>query len=78
MSGYYGYNNIGDEAILKGLVDGISEISDAEIVVLSKNPDWTTEKYGVKAVNRSKITDILKISAVQTCFCQEEAHFFKM
>lgn len=60
MSGYYGYNNIGDEAILKGLVDGISEISDAEIVVLSKNPDWTTEKYGVKAVNRSKITDILK------------------
>ncbi|SMB91183.1 polysaccharide pyruvyl transferase CsaB [Peptoniphilus asaccharolyticus DSM 20463] len=59
VSGYYGYNNIGDEAILKGLVDGISEISDAEIVVLSKNPDWTTEKYGVKAVNRSKISDIL-------------------
>lgn len=59
VSGYYGYNNIGDEAILKGLVDGISEISDAEIVVLSKNPDWTTEKYGVKAVNRSNVSDIL-------------------
>lgn len=60
VSGYYGYNNIGDEAILKGLVDGISEISDAEIVVLSKNPDWTVEKYGVKAVNRSKISEIFK------------------
>lgn len=59
VSGYYGYNNIGDEAILKGLVDGITEISDAELVVLSKNPDWTTEKYGVKAVNRSKISDII-------------------
>lgn len=41
VSGYYGYNNIGDEAILKGLVDGISQVSDAELVILSKNPDFT-------------------------------------
>ncbi|WBW50462.1 polysaccharide pyruvyl transferase CsaB [Peptoniphilus equinus] len=58
VSGYYGYNNIGDEGILKGLVDGIRSVSDAEITVLSKNPDWTEEKYGVKAVNRSNLKDI--------------------
>ncbi|WP_036729250.1 polysaccharide pyruvyl transferase CsaB [Peptoniphilus mikwangii] len=65
VSGYYGYNNIGDEAILKGLVDGISLHSDAEIVVLSKNPDWTEKKYNVKSVNRSNLFEI--ISAVRNC-----------
>lgn len=66
VSGYFGYNNIGDEAILKGLIDGIREISDnIEIVVLSKNPDWTMAKYNVKAVNRSKISDIIR--AIKSC-----------
>ncbi|SHH20241.1 polysaccharide pyruvyl transferase CsaB [Anaerosphaera aminiphila DSM 21120] len=60
VSGYYGYNNIGDEAILKGLVDGISSKCDADIVVLSKNPDWTSFKYNVKSVNRSNIFEIIK------------------
>ncbi|RVU54574.1 polysaccharide pyruvyl transferase CsaB [Anaerosphaera multitolerans] len=65
VSGYYGYNNIGDEAILKGLVDGISSKCDAEIVVLSKNPDWTTMKYDVKSVNRSKLFEIIR--AIRSC-----------
>ncbi|WP_138159515.1 polysaccharide pyruvyl transferase CsaB [Peptoniphilus catoniae] len=60
VSGYYGYNNIGDEAILKGLVDGISSKTDAQLVILSKNPDWTTAKYKVKSVNRSKLSTIIK------------------
>lgn len=60
VSGYYGYNNIGDEAILKGLIDGLSRESDGEIIVLSKNPDWTTEKYKVKSVNRSNIIEVIK------------------
>ena len=60
VSGYYGYNNIGDEAILKGLVDGISQVSDAELVILSKNPDFTQKKYKVDSVDRSNIFVIIK------------------
>lgn len=66
VSGYFGYNNIGDEAILMGLIDGIRhKSSDIDIVVLSKNPEWTMAKYNVKAVNRSKLSDI--ISAMRDC-----------
>lgn len=66
VSGYFGYNNIGDEAILKGLIDGIKSLDpNIEIVVLSKNPDWTTAKYNVASVNRSNVNDI--ISAVRSC-----------
>src|SRR5699024_5035457 len=66
VSGYFGYNNIGDEAILKGLIDGIrKKSSNIDIVVLSKNPDWTMAKYNVESVNRSKISDI--ISAIRDC-----------
>ena len=60
VSGYYGYNNIGDEAILKGLVDGISQVSDAELVILSKNPDFTKKKYKVDSVDRSNLFVIIK------------------
>lgn len=66
VSGYFGYNNIGDEAILKGLIDGIlAKDPEVEIVVLSKNPDWTKKKYNVEAVNRSNIIDIVK--AIKSC-----------
>lgn len=66
VSGYFGYNNIGDEAILKGLIDGIrAKSSDVDIVVLSKNPDWTRAKYNVIAVDRSNVFDI--ITAVKKC-----------
>ncbi|MDO5040842.1 MAG: polysaccharide pyruvyl transferase CsaB [Peptoniphilus sp.] len=60
VSGYYGYNNIGDEAILKGLVEGITSISDAQLVVLSKNPHWTTTKYQVESADRSNLFTIIR------------------
>lgn len=65
VSGYYGYNNIGDEAILRGLVDGIATEGNAQITVLSKNPDWTKKKYNVLSVNRSNLFDIIK--AIREC-----------
>lgn len=65
VSGYYGYNNIGDEAILKGLLDGVGAVTDSEILVLSKNPDWTKLKYRVEAEDRSNVFQVLK--AIFTC-----------
>lgn len=60
VSGYYGYNNIGDEAILEGLVDGISSKTDAQLLVLSRNPDWTKAKYGVESIDRNNIFQLIK------------------
>jgi len=50
ISGYYGFNNIGDESILKAVVDNLRErIDDIDITVLSQNPVSTEEKFGVSA-----------------------------
>lgn len=66
ISGYYGFNNIGDESILKAVVDNLQEqLSNIEITVLSKNPESTTEKYGVKAADRKFLPAVL--SAVSRC-----------
>lgn len=61
ISGYYGFNNIGDEAILKGLLEGIRErLPLADIVVLSKFPDFTSKKHNVRAINRINLFKIMR------------------
>lgn len=61
ISGYYGFNNIGDEAILKGLIEGISgRLPSVDMVVLSKYPDFTAKKHNVRAVNRIHLFKILR------------------
>lgn len=66
ISGYYGFNNIGDESILQAVVDNLrGKINDIEITVLSKNPDFTAQKYGVSSVNRKSVKDIIK--SVRRC-----------
>ncbi|NLY20490.1 MAG: polysaccharide pyruvyl transferase CsaB [Tissierellia bacterium] len=59
LSGYYGFDNSGDDAILRALVDDIKKLnSDIEIIVLSKDPAKTERLYGVKAVNRFSIKEV--------------------
>ncbi|MDD2189402.1 MAG: polysaccharide pyruvyl transferase CsaB [Eubacteriales bacterium] len=66
ISGYYGFNNIGDESILSAVVDNLREkLEDIEITVLSQRPDNTAQKYGVYSVNRKSVKDI--INAVRKC-----------
>ncbi|SHJ86266.1 polysaccharide pyruvyl transferase CsaB [Tepidibacter formicigenes] len=61
ISGYYGFNNIGDEAILKGVIDGIKSLSqDTEIVVLSQYPDFTEKKHNVRSIKRMNVFSIIK------------------
>ena len=56
ISGYYGFNNIGDESILTAVVGSLRDaIPDIDITVLSQNPDSTSAKYGVKSVNRKSV-----------------------
>ncbi len=66
VSGYYGFHNIGDESILQAVVENLNErLDDIEITVLSKDPEKTAEKYGIKAVDRKSFKDILK--AIKNC-----------
>ena len=53
ISGYYGFNNIGDEAILRLMVSSLrGRIPDAELTILSHNPADTARRYRVRSVNR--------------------------
>jgi len=53
VSGYYGFNNTGDEAILLALVSTLRTLAqNVEITVFSRSPRETGRTYGVKAVNR--------------------------
>ena len=66
ISGYYGFDNIGDESILRTLIMSLREkIPDCRLTVLSHNPASTREKYGVEAVERMSPGAILR--AVRQC-----------
>lgn len=59
LSGYYGFDNVGDDAILLSIIQALKKWeSDIEITVLSNNPTATEQTYGVKAVNRWKMKEI--------------------
>jgi len=61
ISGYYGFNNIGDESILRTVIDNLREkLPDVSITVLSQSPAQTSEKYGVKAARRMNLWDIFR------------------
>ncbi|MFH1368836.1 MAG: polysaccharide pyruvyl transferase CsaB [Elusimicrobiota bacterium] len=61
ISGYYGFDNAGDELILECMVGNIRlNINNAEIAVLSANPEKTSSTYKVASVNRWNPFSILK------------------
>jgi len=53
ISGYYGFGNAGDEAILAGLVEGFRALApELALTVLSGHPAATEAEHGVQAVPR--------------------------
>lgn len=63
ISGYYGFNNSGDEAVLKSILTALEEESHRsnvtiEPIVLSGDPEWTTSMYGVRSVHRMKLKEV--------------------
>lgn len=53
ISGYYGFNNLGDEAVLYSMLQALRrEIPGLEVTVLSNNPAATAQEYGVRSVDR--------------------------
>lgn len=61
ISGYYGFDNSGDDAILKAIVKDLKEMDDKlEISAFSNNPKSTEEVYGIRAFKRLNIFQVLK------------------
>ena len=61
VSGYYGYGNAGDEAILAGMLRSLRlERGDLEVTVLSGNPGRTQRAHGVAAISRSRPLGLLR------------------
>ncbi len=59
ISGYYGFKNFGDEAILSVLVSHLKEIG-ADITVFSSDTVYTAKKYSVNSVRSFYMPDVLK------------------
>ena len=63
LSGYYGYGNAGDEAVLAGLVTALRARRSEEelaIVALSGRPAETEAAHGIRAADRSQIPALLR------------------
>ena len=59
LSGYYGFGNSGDEALLQAILHDLRVCCPGiRIVVLSQNPAETARRHRVKSIHRMKIRDI--------------------
>lgn len=61
ISGYYGFKNNGDDALLEAIIRDINKHKESpNIVVLSADPKETFENYSVRAINRLNVFEIFK------------------
>lgn len=62
ISGYYGSGNIGDEAVLAGILEGLHQVGvDASVTVISGDPARTAREHpGVKTVGRMAFCGIIR------------------
>jgi len=66
ISGYYGFDNSGDDALLMSIINDLKKNDNsAKITVLSKNPKKTGLQYLVNAVNRYNPFSLIK--TIATC-----------
>lgn len=71
ISGYHGFNNLGDEAILESVLQALKQAASKEghaleFTVLSANPEKTAHNYaGIRAIGRTSLPAIL--SAIRNC-----------
>lgn len=79
ISGYYGFGNTGDEAVLSGICATLTEVGvDAEITVISANPARTVREHpGTKAVGRKALLCQLRAMAGADLFISGGGSLFQ-
>ena len=66
VSGYYGFANAGDEAILQTICKSLQESGEQiDLTILTNNVRETEQSYGIKARNRFRALSVIK--AVKDC-----------
>ena len=56
MSGYYGFDNAGDDAILESIQQAIHDTSaEVSVTALSNDPERTRRQYGLDAIPRFRV-----------------------
>jgi len=61
ISGYYGFKNIGDDAMLMAILDNLKKYKkDIRTVVLSRDPDETRRLYGTDSIKRTNMVYVFK------------------
>ena len=59
VSGYYGFNNTGDEAMIETFSIELAK-RNYKLIVLSSNPEKTKELYNVEAYDRYNLFEVVK------------------
>lgn len=61
ISGYYGFKNSGDDALLRAIIDDIKRYKESpNITILSANPKETSKRYRVRAIHRFNIAEFFR------------------
>ncbi|MDK2930974.1 MAG: hypothetical protein PWR07_1105 [Bacillota bacterium] len=69
LSGYFGFGNTGDEAMLAAMIQHLGEVvPDAAIVALSHEPEQTRRMHGIDAVKRTSLRQVIREIAAADLF----------
>ena len=62
ISGYYGFGNVGDEAVLAGMLTTFRRLRiEAEVTVLSADPERTMREHaGVESIHRYRLPQVIR------------------
>lgn len=60
VSGYYGFGNVGDEAVLAGIAESFRVAGGCELVPITASPDDTFARHGLRGIARSDTLGMLK------------------
>lgn len=78
LSGYYGFNNAGDEAVLAALTQIFQEnFTDIELVALSAEPARTAERLNIRAIDRWDGAALKRELADAALFCSGGGSLFQ-
>jgi len=78
ISGYFGFDNIGEEAVLLSIIENLRAYKqDIKIVVLSNDINKTKVSYNVDAVDRNKYFEIIKTMFRTKMYISAGGHFIK-